>query len=157
MRALDLAFKVVQPTSQIQKDMPLWHHPGEDPEKRQVNNGIRARCLRGTHRALSVGEGVVVASRLEDPLHSKSATCPCDACDADRDKECGNPSACAESADSRLKQLLLEWDPRRSGDPAQHHLEGAGENRPPDEEGEAVFYAPDGPTHLSQGLRILTQ
>ncbi|KAJ6483345.1 hypothetical protein C8R45DRAFT_813158 [Mycena sanguinolenta] len=82
--------------------------------------------------------------------------CPCDACEKDRESECENPSACVEGADSRLRQLLPEWDPRRSTDPAPDHLLRA-EGEAPVKEGEAIFHAPDGPTHLGQGLRILTQ
>jgi hypothetical protein len=56
-----LSFETVHPSTELQRSMPLWHHPGEDPQKRQVNNGQKAKCLRGKHVALTIGAGVDLA------------------------------------------------------------------------------------------------
>jgi hypothetical protein len=39
-------FATIHPSEEVQKEMPLWHHPGEDPRKRQDNNGKKGKCLR---------------------------------------------------------------------------------------------------------------
>jgi hypothetical protein len=40
-------FVTVHPSEEVQREMPLWHHPGEDPLKQQDNNGKKAKCLHG--------------------------------------------------------------------------------------------------------------
>ncbi|KAJ7197796.1 hypothetical protein GGX14DRAFT_307203, partial [Mycena pura] len=105
-------FGVVDPPTEILRAMPLWHHPGEDSDKRQENNGLRARCLRRAHDALTIGDAMDMKVRLEDPLHAGGAICVCDGCTEDRDKRgCENPHACATKAASRLRQIHPRWIP----------------------------------------------
>ncbi|KAJ7260321.1 hypothetical protein B0H12DRAFT_1001194, partial [Mycena haematopus] len=106
-----LAFQAVLPSEELQYKMPLWHHPGEDGLKKQTNNGAKAKCMRSKHAILTVGAGVALMTRLQDPLHSKSASCPCDACDDDKEKGCKDPHACAEGAERKINQLHPEWIP----------------------------------------------
>jgi hypothetical protein len=105
-------FATIHPSKEVQKEMPLWHHPGEDPQKRQDNNGKKAKCLRGKHAAITIGDGLEIAQRLNDPLHNPRALCACDRCDDDRMKGCLNPHTCATAAASCLRQILPQWVPR---------------------------------------------
>ncbi|KAJ7323927.1 hypothetical protein DFH08DRAFT_635237, partial [Mycena albidolilacea] len=108
-----LSFETFQPLTALQRDMPLWHHPGENPQKRQINNGQKAKCLKKNHAALTIGNGVDIARRLNDPLHYGYASCVCDACEDDRESRgCENPHACAVAAASRLGQILPKWIPK---------------------------------------------
>ncbi|KAF8184551.1 hypothetical protein K438DRAFT_2160889, partial [Mycena galopus ATCC 62051] len=110
MNKYGMEFATVLPPSEIMREMPLWHHPGEDPQKRQDNNGKKAKCLRGKHTASNVGHALDLAQRLRDPLHSSRASCVCDGCDDDRtERGCPNPHACAAAAASRLSQILPRW------------------------------------------------
>ncbi|KAJ7358079.1 hypothetical protein DFH08DRAFT_635238, partial [Mycena albidolilacea] len=112
LRKYGLVFETVHPSNELQRAMPLWHHPGENPQKRQQNNGKKAKCLRRNHAALTIGDGVDIARRLADPLHYKFASCVCDACERDREtRGCENPHACAVAASSRLGQILPKWIP----------------------------------------------
>ncbi|KAF8180048.1 hypothetical protein K438DRAFT_1474870, partial [Mycena galopus ATCC 62051] len=105
-------FAAVLPSTEILREMPLWHHPGEDPQKRQDNNGKKAKCLRGNHAATKIGNALDLAQRLHNPLHDLRASCVCDKCDNDREiKGCMNPHACAAAAASRLGQILPKWIP----------------------------------------------
>ncbi|KAJ7138081.1 hypothetical protein C8R44DRAFT_606993 [Mycena epipterygia] len=146
-----ISFETIHPSTTIQREMPLWHHPGEDRRKRQDNNGEKAKCLRQNHAALTIGAGVDIAQRLENPLHAKRATCTCDECDQDRTtRGCSNPHACAMAAASRLRQILPKWIP-----------EARGVDGPTDETSEQGanterFLAPDGITNLAQGIRAMT-
>jgi hypothetical protein len=106
-------FESVMPSVDLQRQMPLWHHPGEDKSVPQGNNGAKAKCLWTKHTILTVGEGVDSAARLLDPSHDKMATCPCDACDEDREKGCTDPHVCAEGASKKINLLHPEWDPRK--------------------------------------------
>ncbi|KAJ7212574.1 hypothetical protein GGX14DRAFT_311049, partial [Mycena pura] len=105
-------FEAIDPPAEILRKMPLWHHPGEDNEMRQENNGQKARCLRKNHAALEMGDGVDIATRLMDPMYSGRATCTCDGCTEDREERgCENPHACATKAASRLRQIHPRWVP----------------------------------------------
>ncbi|KAJ7196055.1 hypothetical protein GGX14DRAFT_376394, partial [Mycena pura] len=109
-----MSFEAVNPPEEVLKEMPLWHHPGEDSSRRQENNGRRARCLRTNHAVLTIGDGINMAARLENPLHASRAAgaCVCDECDADReDHGCEDPLACATKASSRLRQIHPRWVP----------------------------------------------
>ncbi|KAJ7746468.1 hypothetical protein DFH07DRAFT_748458 [Mycena maculata] len=79
-----VSFETVFPTNEIKRKMPLWHHPGRNRGKRQGNNGEKAGCLRKNHATMTVGEGLDLIQRLEDPLHLKQASCECNACEEDR-------------------------------------------------------------------------
>ncbi|KAJ7203280.1 hypothetical protein GGX14DRAFT_312277, partial [Mycena pura] len=77
-----------------------------------TNNGSAARCLRANHAAMTIGDGLNMTLRLQDPLHSNHATCLCDACEADRTScGCSDPRTCAAKAASRLEQILPRWVP----------------------------------------------
>ncbi|KAJ7213184.1 hypothetical protein GGX14DRAFT_361340, partial [Mycena pura] len=108
-----LTFATVNPSTALLQQMPLWHHPGEDSTKRQENNGRAARCMRANHAALTIGDGLDIALRMRDPLHSNQATCACDRCEADRTSHgCSDPHACVTKAASRLKQIHPRWIPK---------------------------------------------
>ncbi|KAJ7192700.1 hypothetical protein GGX14DRAFT_379813, partial [Mycena pura] len=108
-----ISFATVNPSIEILRQMPLWHHPGEDNTKRQENNGRAARCLRANHAALTIGDGLNITLRLQDPLHSRQATCICDECEEDQTNHgCLDPHTCATKAASRLKQIHPRWVPQ---------------------------------------------
>ncbi|KAJ7220890.1 hypothetical protein GGX14DRAFT_354034 [Mycena pura] len=145
-----MRFEAVHPPEEVLKAMPMWHHPGEDSDKRQENNGQRARCLRMKHTALTIGNGLEMATRLEDPAHSTRATCECAECTDDRDNQgCEDPHACATKAASRLKQIHPRWIPG----PGNRNTEM--ESAVLDEDS-GVFIPPDKITSLAQGLRVMT-
>ncbi|KAJ6576819.1 hypothetical protein B0H10DRAFT_1836510 [Mycena sp. CBHHK59/15] len=97
-----VSFGVVYPSIMIQRELPLWHHPGENRQSQQ-NNGKKAKCLRNNHAKMTIGDGLDLARRLDDPQHDAHASCECDACEEDRTiRRCENPHACA--------QQPLVWD-----------------------------------------------
>ncbi|KAJ7757382.1 hypothetical protein DFH07DRAFT_691617, partial [Mycena maculata] len=107
-----VSFETIHLSTKIQRGMPLWHHPGENTEKRQVNNGKVADCLRKNHTILTIGDGMDLAQRLEDPLHEDWALCECTACEEDRSvRGCDDPHQCAKAAASRLRRILPKWVP----------------------------------------------
>ncbi|KAJ7346100.1 hypothetical protein DFH08DRAFT_636344, partial [Mycena albidolilacea] len=107
-----ISFETVQPSTEIQKGMPLGHHPGEDRNNRQENNGKKAKCMRRKHAALTIGDGLDLTQRLANPLHTSQALCMCNECNDDRSaRGCENPHACAISAASRMGQILPNWIP----------------------------------------------
>ncbi|KAJ7207791.1 hypothetical protein C8J57DRAFT_1099099, partial [Mycena rebaudengoi] len=76
-----ISFRTNHPTTEIKRKMPLWYHPEESRLKRQINNDEKANCLRRNHAVLTIGDGLDIIQHLEDPLHSRGASCECDACD----------------------------------------------------------------------------
>ncbi|KAJ7230991.1 hypothetical protein B0H12DRAFT_1001385, partial [Mycena haematopus] len=104
------------PSEELRRKMPMWHHPGEEDSKKQMNSGARAKCMRSKHAVLTVGEGATLVARLRDPLHGNSPICPCDACDQDREKGCKDPHACAEGAKRKLDLLRPDWIPGHAND-----------------------------------------
>ncbi|KAJ7220148.1 hypothetical protein GGX14DRAFT_354845 [Mycena pura] len=145
-----ISFEAVDPPVAVLKAMPLWHHPGEDSEKRQENNGQRAECLRINHAALTIGDGLEMAVRLENPEHSTRDICECVECNEDRvEHGCENPHACAKKAASRLGQIHPRWIPRLGDE------RGETEPTAPDDDSE-VFVPPDKITSIAQGLRAMT-
>jgi hypothetical protein len=144
-----ISFETVHPSTEIQRDMPMWHHPGENHQKRQENNGKKAKCLRGNHAAMKVGDGLDLVQRLEDPLHYKHASCMCDACEEDRlTRGCNNPHACINAAASRLGQILPKWVPIPRDGPEIVPLN--------EDTDSGHFQPPKGITTLTQGLRTMT-
>ncbi|KAJ6559269.1 hypothetical protein B0H10DRAFT_1649651, partial [Mycena sp. CBHHK59/15] len=107
-----VSFETVNLSMEILRQMLLWHHPGEDGDKRQENNGKKAHCLRSNHGALTIGNGLDITLRLGNPLHSARATCACDECEEDRERHrCKDPHACTTKAVSRLRQIQPKWIP----------------------------------------------
>ncbi|KAJ7245837.1 hypothetical protein C8J57DRAFT_1082177, partial [Mycena rebaudengoi] len=146
-----MEFATVHPPATILREMPLWYHPGEDPDKRQENNGRKTSCLRKNHAALKVGDGMDLAQRLSNPLHGPRATCGCDECDEDRETGgCENPHACAVAAAARLGQILPKWIPRIEEGEATTELIANQEDR------SGLFRPPERIVSLAQGLRVMT-
>ncbi|KAJ6612025.1 hypothetical protein B0H10DRAFT_1655234, partial [Mycena sp. CBHHK59/15] len=140
-------FETVSPTEDIQRALPLWHHPGEDPTKTQKNNGTKAHCLRTKHGVKTLGKGVDLAERLKKNAHEKTTDCSCGDCIEDRtERGCKNPHACATAAIDRMKQIRPKWTDRSTptwaADP---------------EDDVVLFVPPKNTTSLAQGLRALTK
>jgi hypothetical protein len=108
--------------------------------------------MRKNHAALTIGEGLDLAQRLENPQHAKLASCMCDECEDDRKvRGCENPHTCTTAAASRLGQILPKWIPKPGED------KGTAPETP-DEETMlgGRFLPPSIITNLSQGLRAMT-
>jgi ribonuclease HI len=149
-----LSFEVVQPSTNIQRALPLWHHPGENNQKSQQNNGAKAKCLRNNHTGMTIGDGLDLVKRLDDPMHDDHNPCECVACEEDRmARGCDNPHACIKAAKSRLGQILPKWIP----------ADGEAEETNPEEipaspgEDDGLFQPPKSITSLAQGLRVMTR
>ncbi|KAJ7148891.1 hypothetical protein C8R46DRAFT_916607, partial [Mycena filopes] len=128
----------------------LWHHFGEDPNKRQLNNKPQCKCLRTNHRVFTVGEGMSVMARLDDPIHEAHKKCVCAACSDDRIETAhtANPHSCATAVQTRLGQLLPKWDPR-----IQDFQE---EGNPLEVENTRIFTEPEKISKLTDGFRVFT-
>ncbi|KAJ6523191.1 hypothetical protein B0H19DRAFT_925654, partial [Mycena capillaripes] len=154
MNKYSVNFEAVLPTEAIQREMPFWHHPGEDPDKKQINNGKRASCLRRNHNIKTLGDALDLTERLKDPAHEKSASCLCSECIDDRTtRSCKDPHMCVTAAADRMKHFLPKWvvkNTHTSVDAEQHPTA-----KDQDYE-EARFISPKGIETLTQGLRALT-
>ncbi|CAK5271126.1 unnamed protein product [Mycena citricolor] len=71
----NLSFAPVQPTQTLLREMPLFHHKGEDATQAQCNNSARCRCLRRNHGVRDIKSAIQVAERLQDETHQKSTHC----------------------------------------------------------------------------------
>ncbi|KAJ7645320.1 hypothetical protein B0H17DRAFT_847069, partial [Mycena rosella] len=107
-------FDTCNPSREILGQIPIWHHFGADPDKKQYNNTKACKCLRDNHGVHTTGEGMAILERLSDPAHKRSPVCRCLACDEDRRvRSCNNPIACIQALERRLADLLPKWNPRR--------------------------------------------
>ncbi|KAJ7102969.1 hypothetical protein C8R43DRAFT_832235, partial [Mycena crocata] len=111
-RKYGVELEVINPSREIKESLPLWHHIGENPEKRQLNNKPQCKCLRGNHNVHSVGDGMKLLHRLQDPAHRPDKLCVCDDCyDDKRIRGCKDPHSCAMTVVMRLDQIIPDWDP----------------------------------------------
>ncbi|KAJ7174118.1 hypothetical protein C8R43DRAFT_862536, partial [Mycena crocata] len=109
-RKYGVIFDTLKPSQDIRKNLPLWHHFGEDRGKRRVNNTEQCKCLRHRHGAFSAGDAVRISERLSDPRHKPRKDCTCLDCVDDRAfMKCKNPHVCAKLAKAKLDGLLPKW------------------------------------------------
>ncbi|KAJ6470741.1 hypothetical protein C8R47DRAFT_929048, partial [Mycena vitilis] len=145
-----IEFDTLQPSMAIRRTLPLWHHHGGNPARRQTNNKPQSKCLRNNHKVNSSGEGMDVLARLTSPDHSADAKCACTTCVDDRlESKCKNPHKCAVAVNERLDQILVKWDPRIP------ELDATVSNALPD--GEVRFKSPPEIKTLVEGYRIFTK
>jgi hypothetical protein len=105
-------FDTLNPSKEIRNSLPLWHHHGENPAKRQINNAPQCKCLRKNHGVKLSGQGIEVMARLDSPGHSADPKCICAECIDDRlERKCKNPHRCAIGVRDRLAQIHSKWDP----------------------------------------------
>jgi hypothetical protein len=108
-----LIFDTYNPSQDVKGMLPLFHHFGEDKNKRRINNTAPCKCLRVKHRAQIAQDGVKIAAHLDDPGHLASKDCMCLDCVDDRAfSGCKNPHSCAKMAKPKLDSLIQKWDPR---------------------------------------------
>ncbi|KAJ6475886.1 hypothetical protein DFH09DRAFT_812563, partial [Mycena vulgaris] len=145
-----MEFDTLHPSSELCMLLPLFHHHGENPAKRQINNSAACKCLRKNHSVATVGEGMAVMSRLDSPIHVPDAKCVCSPCIDDRlENRCKNPHRCATTVRDRLNQILPKWDPRLPDIPREVPNEEL--------EGVVTFSPPQNIDRLTDGMRILTK
>ncbi|KAJ7497834.1 hypothetical protein B0H11DRAFT_1715750 [Mycena galericulata] len=142
-------FETSDPTSELIKLLPLWHHFGEDTTKIQYNNKPQSKCLREKHNVLTVGDATDLIARLHEDDHQADAECHCPPCIEDRVlRDCVDPHKCILAAVERLGLLQPIWNP----------LINQRETRPVlEEDGSDIFCPPRQITTLTEGLRIFTK
>ncbi|KAJ7152496.1 hypothetical protein C8R46DRAFT_913052 [Mycena filopes] len=145
-----VVFDTPDPSNELKKLLPLWHHHGENPELRQLNNKPQSKCLRKNHGVTTIGQGMAIMARLTTITHRADAKCICNACIDDRlEKKCKNPHKCAVAVKDRLTQILPKWNPLtptlRNDEPAS--VTGQDE----------VFRTPPEISKLSEGFRIFSK
>jgi hypothetical protein len=108
-----VAFDTLNPSEELRRLLPMWHHFGEDPSKTQYNNKAQSKCLHSTHNVRTTGDGMEIISRLDDRGHNAEAGCTCIPCTEDRAiNGFRDPHKCTLAARERLGLLLPKWDPR---------------------------------------------
>jgi hypothetical protein len=143
-----VAFDTLNPSEELRKLLPMWHHFGEDTSKTQYNNKAQSKCLRSTHHVHTTGNGMEVISRLEDGGHRAEAGCTCIPCTEDRAiNGCKDPHKCTLATRERLGLLLPKWDPR-TDETEQIEI--------PDD-GMTYFQAPKQIETLAEGFRVFTK
>ncbi|KAJ7167392.1 hypothetical protein C8R43DRAFT_818363, partial [Mycena crocata] len=150
-RKFGIKFDTNDPPRDVRELLPLWHHFGEDPSRRQLNNKPQCKCLRENHNVNTVGEGLKVMARLTDPAHYADKLCVCENCYIDRTQNsCKNPHSCALTVQMRLDQILPKWDPRQ---PEPHVTEPD----PGDTDDMKTFVPPRGIHSLTEGFRVFSK
>ncbi|KAK7016939.1 hypothetical protein R3P38DRAFT_2417242, partial [Favolaschia claudopus] len=147
-------FAAMTPSKELLMELPMWHHFGEDPSKRHVNNSKSCRCLRQNHGAINMEDAVKISARLTSPSHGEKATCNCLACADDRTRRgCTNPHSCAMTARTKLDKLLPRWDPRKATCTEDSDSDSESEE---EDENKITFPRPLPTTKVSDGFRIFT-
>ncbi|KAJ7151847.1 hypothetical protein C8R43DRAFT_836132, partial [Mycena crocata] len=112
-RKYGVSFDTHEPSREVRRMLPLWHHFGEDRTRSRINNSIQCVCLREKHNAATVGDAERISARLADRRHRPDKRCRCLDCVDDRAfRKCENPHACAKMALAKLDGLQAKWDPR---------------------------------------------
>ncbi|KAJ7150818.1 hypothetical protein C8R43DRAFT_951252 [Mycena crocata] len=127
-RKYGIQFDTDNPSRDLRELLPLWHHLGEDPSKRQLNN--KPQCK---------------------PWGGNDKLCLCEACyDNRRERGCKNPHGCAIAVQTRLRELLPKWDlrvPQRI--PPQREVDDTDEV--------ITFVPPREAQTLTEGFRVFTK
>ncbi|KAF5384648.1 hypothetical protein D9757_007442 [Collybiopsis confluens] len=138
------------PTVEMSREMPAWHHKGADPAKRQLNNVGRSKCLQNNHEVVKVGDLADMVARKKqqehDPLNNK---CKCQDCTTDRLFMCEKPALCTNHAEQILDTLLPKWNPLLIN-------EAMDKSASDDETVNEKFKAPTKPTCLRDSFRVFT-
>ncbi|KAM6490866.1 hypothetical protein JOM56_007017, partial [Amanita muscaria] len=111
-RTHNITFDPINPSRQVAMSMPFWRHPGFKQDAKPSIGGNIETCLRSHHHVSTIGDLVILTSRLQFPNHNPRKNCACDFCKKDRESGCGNPSKCATKANRYLNSLPYKWDPR---------------------------------------------
>ncbi|KAJ7172886.1 hypothetical protein C8R43DRAFT_816731, partial [Mycena crocata] len=150
-RKYGVTFDTHNPSQKIRRNLPLWHHFGEDPGKRRINNADACVCLRLKHGAKTMGDAERISAWLSDRRHRAHKDCRCLDCVDDRAfMKCKNPHGCAKMAQTKLDSLQRKWDPRVPD-------LAIPDRDDPNPEEEVIFTGPPKIENLTDGFRIFTK
>ncbi|KAJ7803546.1 hypothetical protein B0H13DRAFT_1671666 [Mycena leptocephala] len=153
-RKLGVTFAALTPRKEVLLELPMWHHLGEDPTKKYINNNARCRCLRSNHYAFKMGHALTISSRLSTADHEANTNCLCLDCCKDRTiRGCKNPHGCAVTACTKLDKILPHWDPRLIVEDESSDSE---EELDEDSDEIKIFRKPIRLDNLTDGFRIFT-
>ncbi|KAE9401125.1 hypothetical protein BT96DRAFT_992328 [Gymnopus androsaceus JB14] len=127
-------FIAPKPSEALQLQMPLWHHIGADPAKRQLNNDSKSICLRQNHNVTLVKDAMKMIERFDSDEHIPVQGC-----------KSGLHVA------QRLNQLQEHWDP--TSQPKSPELDYANLDL---EEGDILFDTHLEIKNISDGFRVFT-
>ncbi len=99
----------------ILRAMPMWDHAHADKATlgRLTMPSKLLTCLQNRHKAITVGDFMVLANILKQPTHAPKPICQCAACVRVRtETNCENPHLCANRAQSMLCTLPGKWNPQ---------------------------------------------
>ena len=99
-------------STKLKEQLPAWYHMAADP--RPITN-VTSRCLLNNHAATKVADLLQISARLrttpQNQTHLRGPQCICRDCVQDRRKECKDPNACAEEAQTRINGIAPKLNP----------------------------------------------
>ena len=113
-----VSFAAIKLSRKAKLDLPIWYHLGAVKKLRTMNNSVRGKCLRKTHKVRTVAELLPLRAQhaTHGAVHSNASgqqnnQCPCATCDAGRTQGCTAPAKCYAYAAQLLAQIQPKWHP----------------------------------------------
>ncbi|KAJ7763816.1 hypothetical protein B0H16DRAFT_1311066 [Mycena metata] len=146
---------------EIQRSAPIWFHQKSTATRTLFTRGQHhkktVKCLKETHKIVSVSDAEVLARLLQTSRHQSAWNCRCAACTGTRHThpQCEDPNACFRRAKLMVDSLLPKWNPML---PQPEDWE-AGFNVDAPQDPEAKVFNPKVTTYgtLADTFRIFTE
>ena len=115
----NVSFAAIKLSRRAKESLPIWYHMGALKKLRRMNNTVRGKCLRSSHKVRVVADLLPLRARHatdgeESPSISQTVPippCHCNHCEEDRRGGCRDPRKCCEFAAELLEQVKPKWHP----------------------------------------------
>ncbi|KAG2124642.1 uncharacterized protein EDB93DRAFT_1098407, partial [Suillus bovinus] len=119
-KKLNISFAPIKLSKELKKSLPSWCHPGAP---KNTYHKSKNKCLIDTHKSDNIKHLLKIRKRLtrisENGQHFPRKTCPCTACNKDREEGCNNPHTCAQYANEILFKIAPKFNtktkPKKDG------------------------------------------
>jgi hypothetical protein len=106
----DVALEALMVDDEVKRQMPLWYHIGGKDSLNYMNNTPMSKCLRKSHDVRTVGDALDLIQRRPE-RHRNRRQCPCELCEAARDRKCEYPHHCMEYCRVLVAAIKPKWNP----------------------------------------------
>ncbi|KIK36515.1 hypothetical protein CY34DRAFT_94247, partial [Suillus luteus UH-Slu-Lm8-n1] len=110
-KKFNISFAPIKLSKELKKNLLAWCHIGTS---KNTYHKSKDKCLTDRHESESVKHLLKIRKRLtrisENNQHFPRSSCPCTACNKDRNKGCKNPHACAQHANEILFKIAPKFN-----------------------------------------------
>ena len=109
-KGLKVQLSAVDPSEEVQSDLPIWYHVCSVPSIRKLYKTRAARCLRKKHGICLVKDALQMLEQTPDG-HTPQIGCRCTNCHRSRNKlKCSHPHKCVSLTATLIKKIYPKWN-----------------------------------------------